>query len=203
MSDPILPEETIFSLTLIPLMKGLVQKHQDEKLWNQVVRLQSKIRDHVKPLGLQLQLAEAEGFAWLSQREFTDEETQLPRLVPRHRLSYNLSLLLALLRRRLAELDSQGGDLRLVLTLEEMQTMMALFLPDTGNEARRRDQVAAQVAKAEDMGFIRRVNSGTQVWEVQRILGLFVDAQWLGDLAQRIEAYRDAALRDQMEGDEA
>lgn len=201
MSDFPYNPETLLSLTVIPLMKGILQRQYDEKLWNQVLRLQSRIREYVGVLGLQLQIDEAEGFAWLSQKNFTQDEPTLPRLVTRHRLSYNLSLLLALLRRRLAEMDSQGGELRLILNLEEIQNLVALFLPNTGNEARRRDQVAAQIAKAEDLGFLRRVKNEVQIWEVQRILGLFIDAQWLAEFSQKLEVYRLEAQKELGEED--
>ena len=45
----------------------------------------------------------------LAQR--ADEDgSALPRLVPRRQLSYPVSLLLALLRKRLAEADAAGGE---------------------------------------------------------------------------------------------
>ncbi len=181
--------ETQFSVAVITLMKGLISRQDDEMFWNRLIRQQAQIRDYVEKIGLELRLDEAEGFAWLAQRPTPEGDVQLPRLITRHRLSYPLSLLLALLRGRLAEHDARGGDLRLVLTLEEIQEMLALYLPNTGNLARRRDQVAAQVAKAEELGFLRRLGSGTPAWEVRRILGLFVDAQWLQEFDQRLADY--------------
>ncbi len=189
MNEDNVPLETQFSLAVIALMKGIISRQDDEKFWNKLVRQQAQIRDYVEKIGLDLRLDEAEGFAWLAQRAVQEGETPLPRLVSRFRLSYATSLLLALLRGRLAEQDAQGGDTRLVLTLEEIQEMMALFLPATGNQARRRDQVAAQIAKAEELGFLRRLG-GSQAWEVRRLLGLFVDAQWLGEFDQRLTEYR-------------
>ncbi len=189
-----------FGTVLIGLMKGLLGRTEDETLWNRLLRHQSRVRDYVQVLGLELRLDEAEGFAWLAQRQPTEGESYLPRLMVRHRLSYQLSLLLALLRRRLAEQDAKGGDLRLILTLEDMQTMVSVFLPQVGNEARRRDTIAAQVAKAEDLGFLRRLSAGQQIWEVRRILAAFIDAQWLGEFDAKLETYKQFDGDDEPEG---
>jgi hypothetical protein len=67
---------------------------------------------------LDLVLDEAEGHAFLKGRPDTDESEgapRLPRLVARRQLSYPVSLMLALLRKRMAEFDAQGR----VLSLEE------------------------------------------------------------------------------------
>ncbi len=61
-------------------------------------------------------LDEAEGYAFLRSRQDEDEDAQavMPRLVVRRQLSYPVSLLLALLRKKLAEFDAGGGDTRLI-----------------------------------------------------------------------------------------
>jgi hypothetical protein len=43
------------------------------------------------------------------QRATVDGEPELPRLVPRRQLSYPVSLLLALLRKKLVEFDAAAG----------------------------------------------------------------------------------------------
>ncbi|MBW3609624.1 MAG: DUF4194 domain-containing protein, partial [Actinobacteria bacterium] len=59
----------------------------------------------------------------------------LPRLVRRHALTYPVSLLLALLRKRMAEFDASSGDVRLVLTREQITEMVGIFLATGSNEA--------------------------------------------------------------------
>ena len=56
-------------------------------------------------------LDEAEGYAFLRARphEEDDNAEKLPRLVARRPLSFPVSLLLALLRKKLAEFDAGGG----------------------------------------------------------------------------------------------
>ncbi len=189
MSDQ-LNQETQLSLVVLTLLKGIMTREQDEKLWSHLLRIQSRVRDYLRVINLELFLDEAEGFAWLKNRTTEEGETELPRLVPRHRLSYNLSLLLALLRRKLAEQDAKGGETRLVVTTGEILDLLGLFLAETSNEARRRDTIMTQITKAEDLGFLKRLNPGSDSWEVRRILGAFIDAQWLSDFDKKLDAYR-------------
>jgi hypothetical protein len=184
------PKPDPFSLVIISLMKGVCYRESDPVLWQYVLEFQTRVRDHVAPLQLELVLDEAEGYAYLRQRARADGEAELPRLVPRRQLSYPVSLLLALLRKKLAEFDARSGETRLVLSLEEIVEMLRLFLPNTGNEARAVDKVEQHVAKVVDLGFLRRLKGDDTRFEVRRIVKTFVDAQWLGDLEQRLAEYR-------------
>ncbi len=134
-------------------------------------------------------LHEADGYAYLRQRP-GEEEDGLPRLVPRRPLSYPVSLLLALLRKKLAEHDAGGGEARLILEREQIVDMLRLFLPETANDARLVDRVDAHINKAVELGFLRRLRGEQQRFEVRRILTAFVDAQWLADFEARLAEYR-------------
>src|SRR5205807_453439 len=74
------------------------------------------------------------------------DEAELPRLVARHPLSFPVSLLLALLRKRLAEFDAESSDPRLVLSRDQIVEMLRLFLADAGNEARVVDLVDTHIS---------------------------------------------------------
>lgn len=126
---------------LIHLLKGLVERDSAPEIWQTLAGSTSHVRDYFGPIGLDLVLDEADGYAYLTQRPATEGEPELPRLVARRSLSYRVSLLLALLRKRLAEHDASSGDARLVLTAAEITDLVRLFLPDTANEAKLDDRV--------------------------------------------------------------
>src|SRR5690606_31021157 len=107
------------SAVLIALFKGVLYHDQRPELWQSLLQLQPKVRDHASVFGLELMLDEAEGYAYLRQRPSADGE-ELPRLVQRRQLGFPVSLLLALLRKKLAEHDSAGGDPRLILSRQEI-----------------------------------------------------------------------------------
>ncbi|QJQ97700.1 DUF4194 domain-containing protein [Halomonas sp. PGE1] len=184
--------ERRFSLVLIALMKGVLYQDRDPGQWQDLLDHQARLRDHLAPLGLSLMLDEAEGHAYLCQRP-DDDENPLPRLVRRQPLSYPVSLLLALLRKKLAEQDAGGDEPRLILSREQLQEMLALFLADTSNEARLRDRLDGHINKVVELGFLRRLKGDPPRFEVRRLLKSFVDAQWLAEFEQRLADYREHA----------
>jgi hypothetical protein len=182
--------EPDLSLAVTQLMKGVVYRDTHDRAWRSLLELQPQARDYVDVLGLQVVIDEAEGYAFLRQRPADPQEGDaLPRLIPRRALSFHVSLLLALLRKKLAEFDAQGGDTKLMLTREQMTEMVRLFLPATSNEARLSDQIDAHINKAVDLGFLRAAKNSEQVYEVRRILKAFVDGQWLADFDARLAEY--------------
>jgi hypothetical protein len=186
---------------MVHLLKGVLYRDDDERQWARLLRLQARVREQAAVLLLDLVLDEAEGHAFLKSRPDVDESEgapRLPRLVARRPLSYPVSLMLALLRKRMAEFDAGGGDTRLVFTRDDFAELMRVFLPDGTNEARLVDQVDSTIAKVVDLGFLRRLKpaaGGAQDrghYEVRRILKAFVDAQWLAEFDARLEVYRTA-----------
>lgn len=187
--------DTDLSILVISLLKGVIYREGDERLWGALLNLQARVRDYVSVLGLELIFDEAEGYAFLKSRpEPTEEEsaTKLPRLVARRPLSFPVSLLLALLRKKLAEFDAGGGETRLILIRDDLVELVRVFLPDSSNEAKLIDQIETHINKIVDLGFLRRlkVASGPASFEVRRILKAFVDAQWLADFDARLAAYQ-------------
>jgi hypothetical protein len=192
------------SLLAVTLLKGVLYRETDEKLWSALLDLQPRLRDYLAVLRLDLSVDEAEGYAYLRSRPEGDEDAQdkVPRLVARRPLSFPVSLLLALLRKKLAEFDASGGS-RLVLTRDEIVQTMALFLPAGTNETRIVDQIEAHLNKVVDLGFVRvlKTGAGPASYEVRRILKAFVDAQWLADFDSRLATYR--AQLEPMEANDA
>lgn len=189
-----------FSLVLVSLMKGVVHAETEPKNWQALLDLQPRVRDHVAPLGLELIVDEAEGYAFLRQRAAAEGEPELPRLVPRRQLGFQVSLLLVLLRKKLAESDAQGDGTRIILSRNQIAELVRVFLPESANEARLMDRLDAHVNKVVEMGFLRKLRGkggkggkgdDDGELEIQRILKAFVDAQWLSEFDRRLAAYAE------------
>ena len=183
----------------IVLLKGVIYQEGDANLWTALVNLQARVRDYVAVLNLELVLDESEGYAYLRSRPEANDGSagKLPRLVVRRPLSFPVSLLLALLRKKLAEFDASGGETRLVLSLDEIVEMVRVFLPESSNEVKLIDQIETHLNKIVELGFLRRLKASVAnqvgqapVFEVRRILKAFVDAQCLSDFDTRLAAYR-------------
>ena len=186
MTEPDLP------FAVITLMKGVVYRDTHERAWKHLLQLQPRVRDYVEVLGLQVVIDEAEGYAFLRQRPSDEGEAEVepvPRLIPRRPLSFHVSLLLALLRKKLAEFDAQGGDTRLMLTRDQIAEMLRVFLPATSNEARLIDKIDEHIGKVERLGFLRPAKNAEQTYEVRRVLKAYIDGQWLADFDGRLAEY--------------
>ncbi len=183
------PQPIDIPLALIALMKGVVFRQDDERLFQQLDEGQIAIRDYVRVLGLELVIDDSEGYAWLKTREPEEGQTPLPRLVGRRRLSYPVSLIIALLRKKMAESDAAGQDTRLILSVEDIADMVKVFLPSGSNEARFLDKINTHLNRIADLGFIRRLKGQKDRIEVVRILKAFVDAQWLHEFDDRLREY--------------
>lgn len=192
------------SALVVPLLKGVIYQESDPALWNALLNLQGRVRDYVAVLGLELMLDEAEGYAFLRSRADDEDDTaaKTPRLVARRPLSFPVSLLLALLRKKLAEFDASGGDTRLVLSRGEAVELIRVFLPEGSNEAKLIDQVDVYLNKIVELGFLRRLKPAAgqeATFEVRRILKAFIDAQWLAEFDQRLDAYKAHLLENRQD----
>jgi catechol 2,3-dioxygenase-like lactoylglutathione lyase family enzyme len=182
------------SVILIHLFRGVVHREDNEARWNLIERYEPRIRDYVRVLGLDLVYDADAGYAFLRMQEREDEEErELPRLVARRQLSYQVSLILALLRRRLAEHDALSGEERLVLERGDIVEMVRTFLPAGSSEARVEDRIGTHLKRIAELGFIRFLDDSGERVEIKRILAAFVDAQWLGQFEQRLAEYRNWA----------
>jgi len=183
--------EPNLSLAVTQLMKGVVYRDSHDRAWRSLLELRPQAQDFVDVIGLVVVIDEAEGYAFLRQRPADPEDPDaLPRLIPRRALSFHVSLLLVLLRKKLAEFDAQGGDTRLMLTRDQIIEIVRVFLSAmASNEARITDQIDAHINKAVEFGFLRPVKNSERVFEVRRILKAFVDGQWLADFDAKLAEY--------------
>jgi hypothetical protein len=192
--------EPDLSLVVVQLMKGALYREGHEQAWQQLLILAPRVRDYVGVLGLTVIIDESEGYAFLRSVEVDDAEQDtggseterdkpVPRLIPRRSLSFPVSLLLALLRKKLVEFDATDSDTRLIVTRTQIVDMLRVFLPPGRHETRLLETVDAQINKTIELGFLRRVKGADQVFEVRRILKAFVDGQWLAEFDRRLSEY--------------
>lgn len=178
---------------LVRLMKGAIYRENHEKSWQDLLLLEHYIRDYVRVMGLDLMLNDTEGYAYLNQAESGEESaeisTVIPRIMQRRSLSYPVSLLCVLLRKRMVEADVGGEDTRIILTREQMAEMMRVFLKDQPNEARLVDQVDATINKIVKLGFLQRFSKEPGTFEVKRIIKDLINADWLTRLDEILETY--------------
>ncbi len=189
-------EDRAVASAIIRLMQGVVYRESDEDTWLTLERSGGGVRDHFATIGVEVLVDSDEGYAFLRSRPEADGEEALPRLVRRRTLTYSVSLLLVLLRKRLVEFETRGVEGRLVLSTEQIVEMLRLFQADSSNDARIVDNVESTIKKAAELGFLRQVRGQGDQWEVRRILKAYVDAETLSDFAAKLREYAGTVASD-------
>lgn len=183
-------DELDLPLVVTNLMKGVVYRDTHEKVWPHLVQLVPRVSDYVATMGLVVVVDESEGYAFLrSKPDDPDVDQDIPRLIPRHALSFHTSLLLALLRKKLAESDAADDGYRVILSRDQILDMMVMFMPTSTNEAKITENIDRTIAKVVELGFLRRMPKQDNQFEVRRVLKAFVDGQWLSDFDVRLAEY--------------
>ncbi len=189
--------EHAIASAIIRLMQGVVYRESDEDTWLTLERSGAGVRDHFAAIGVDVVVDDAEGYAYLRSQPEEDSDEVLPRLVRRRALTYNVSLLLVLLRKRLVEFETTGGEGRLVLTTDQIVEMLRLFQAESTNDARVVEQAETTIKKAAELGFLRQLRGQRDHWEVRRILKAYVDAQTLSDFSAKLREYAGAVTSDE------
>lgn len=190
-------DERALGAAIIRLMQGVVYRESDEDTWLTLERSIGGVRDHFATIGVEVVVDDNEGYAYLKSRPEVEGVEALPRLVRRRALTYNVSLLLVLLRKRLLEFETSGNEGRLVLTRDQIVEMLRTFQSDSSNDARIVDQAERTIAKAAEIGFLRPLRGQTDHWEVRRILKAYVDAQVLSDFSGKLAQYAGSGADDE------
>ena len=148
-------DEHAIASAIIRLMQGVVYREADEDTWLTLERAGAGVRDHFATIGVDVVIDDDEGYAYLRTRPDVEGEDALPRLVRRRTLTYSVSLLLVLLRKRLVEFETAGGEGRLVLTRDQIIEMLRALPGRVHQRCPDRRQVETTIKKAAELGFLR------------------------------------------------
>lgn len=188
-------EQQAVATAIVKLMQGVVYRETHEDVWRTLEREQAGVQDHFARIGVRAVVDDLAGYAYLKTIDPEEGEEPLPRLVRRRALTYPVSLLLLLLRKRLAEFEAGGDEGKLVLEHEQIVEMLRLFLPDSTNEARILQNVDQTIAQVVKLGFLAELRGQRRSWEVRRILKAYVDAETMSDFAGRLAEYASSQAR--------
>lgn len=174
------------------LLRGILYREQTEA-WNLLLRYRGRLESYFETLGLILLVDEAEGYAYLRQYADTEDASDtddFPRLMSRRKLSYPITLLLVLLRKRLLEFETQGNESRLVVSEREMIDLMRIYWSELEtNERKREDQLTTHIKKLVTYGFIKPLKAEEGNYEVKNILKAYVPIEELKTILERLQDY--------------
>ena len=137
--------EYAFSEAVIALLKGVVNEASDVRIWNTILEQQVYIEDYVSKIGLQLIISTQDGYAYLKQIDYGEEQKPLPRLMTKRQLKYLTSLILVLLRKELIELNKNSDSGRYVISKASIIEKVLPYLKNTNDEAKQRKEIEAEI----------------------------------------------------------
>lgn len=187
---PMIRENEQRSLILVKLMKGPIYRVKSREIWEILERYESTIRNYFDQIGVALLLDNAEGFAFLKQKNLEKAEINMPQLISRRQLTMHQSLLLLLLRKRLSEHDTDNADPRLIVTREEIYDWLTPFYPETNNEINQLKKFSSLITKAVDLGFMAKLGLSKDEFEVQRIISSFINVEFMTETLEKLQSMK-------------
>lgn len=179
-----------YSHILVALLKGIVYSHNDE-VWDDLLKpeYEADVKKYFADINLELIIDKSEGYAFLKQRQDDDEEENVPKLIERRQLNFHVSLLCLLLRKHLIENDSEGESIQAILTKEEIIQLIKPFQKETTNEASQQRQIETAIKKVIDEGFLRKMKTEDEQYEINRIIKAFINADVVKDSLEKLQTY--------------
>ena len=145
-------------------------------------------------------LNEQDGFAFISQPDEMEGQ-KVPRLASRMPLSYEVSLLLVVIREALEEFDVQNTDSRtLFITNKDLKERIELFFEDKSDKVKLLERFEVYINAVVKLGFLKeRAVKGYEEhvknFEVRRIIKAKINNEKLEEIADKIQDYFDAKVQ--------
>lgn len=186
-----------YTKVLIALLKGIVYSNNEE-IWDALLQPENEmdVKRYFADIHLEVIIDKAEGYAYLKQQqteteteEDTESEENTLKLINRRPLNFYVSLLCLLLRKHLVENDQEGDSVKAILSKEEIVASMSLYLKETTNEAHQLKQVESAIKKVTEEGFLRKLKTEKEQYEVNRIIKAFVNADTVSEWLEKYKEY--------------
>lgn len=181
---------------IIRLLQGTVFD-EDRKTWQALILFQSQVRAYFKEIGVDLHLDEGDGFAYLTQPDTAGGDTDLPRLVRRMPLSYEVTLLLVLLRECLEEFDVKATDsARCFITRGEILEKIELLFKDRADKVKLTARFDSYINQAVQLGFLREIRAETigeddRSYEIRRVIRAKLNNETLEEIKTGLEDHAE------------
>ena len=180
-----------YSNILISLLKGIVYSHN--KHWDDLLNYEHDVKNYFSDISLEVIIDKSEGYAYLKQKETEDDENEgTLRLIEKRQLNFHVSLLCLLLRKHLIESDSEGDAIKAILSKDDITNLMKPFYKETTNEAKQLSQINSAINRVIDEGFLRRMKTEEEQYEISRIINAFINADVVKNELEKLENYSNS-----------
>ncbi len=167
--------------------------YENEKIWESLLEHRIPVMDYFARIGLEVIIDQREGFAFLKQIEL-DDTGRTVGLVKRTSLSYEVTLLLVLLREVLEDYELQDTTSpACFVSHQKIRDELGLFFRESANKVKLLKQLDRYIRQVMDLGFLKLINDVPQpedrLYEIRRILKAKVGGDVLEDIRRTLERH--------------
>ena len=182
----------VWASVCIKLLQGPVYRSSNsDQIWALLQAWQSEIDRYFAVIGLHVFVDNADGYAFLEQRECGEEEAALPKLITERPLTIQDSLLCVLFREALDQFDtSQNQSSNLLLTTSEIKDRLDTFFPEKKDQTKVYRRLDESLNRLRDLSFIREIessNSFDRTFEIRRIIKAKINADFISDFRNKLK----------------
>lgn len=164
--------------------------YESEKIWESLLEYRIPVMDYFARIGLEVIIDQREGFAFLKQVEL-DDTGRTTGLVKRTSLSYEVTLLLVLLREVLEDYELQDTTSpACFVSHQKIRDELGLFFRESANKVKLLKQLDRYIRQVMDLGFLKLVNDVPQpeerLYEIRRILKAKIGGDVLEDIRRTL-----------------
>lgn len=192
MTDEISQNKRVpYAAAIIKLLQGIIYD-DDSKPWNDLLNHQKQVRDYFRQIGIHLHIDETEGFAFLTQPDTDD--AKVPRLVRRMPLSYEVTLLLIILRESLEEFDVRTADSsKCFVTYQELIEKTELLFKEKADKVKLLSKFDTYINQAVSLGFLKPMDTNEtgdpqdRRYEIRRAIKAKITNEKLEEFREQLE----------------
>lgn len=183
-----------YASVVVKLLQSVIYD-DDKKYWSEILNYETSVREYFGKIGLELIVNRTDGYAYLKQVEFAEDDKTRPiQLIRKMPLTYEMSLLCVLLREWLDENEVKMKSDKLYVSGKQIKERIDLFFKDKSNRKRLLDKFDGLIKQARDLGFLYlnqedAHNSDNNQYEVKRILKAKINNEKLQELKEKLQAH--------------
>lgn len=179
-----------YSKAIVKLLKSPVERSSN--LWDDVVTYQAEIQDYISQIGLELIVKKDEGYAFVTQYEDSEGNTQ--GLITRRQIGFETSVVLVVLRQSLEEFDSSPTQFQVsekFITDTEIKEEVELFLQEGYNNLKFQKDLDKYIKSAADLGYLKEVSKkdNETKYQIHRIIKEKISLNTLQEFKTKLQAY--------------
>jgi hypothetical protein len=187
-TDKIVP----YATAIVKLLQGPVYD-DNERVWNELLFHQIPITEYFEKIGLDVIIDKKDGFGYLKQIELDDEGKTIG-LVRRIPLTYEVTLVLVILREFLDEFEVNDTESRNpYITHEQLRARIELFFKDKANKVKLLKELDNYINDVERLGFLKTIKKSDSSkdenqYEIRRIIKAKITNDKLEEFLNKLKA---------------